>query len=255
LAEIAPDRVRSVPTLADALPELGGRSEAVRQALAASGVDAVLTGRCRGVFGDAWMPHYLIMAAQPSEREADRLVALARTGTRMAAGYLVPGDVQGATWTWDVDENGRLHAGVLGFDVDAQLVADDEYRGVFELFRAANRLDPVELPGLGGGAEPPAAQPSSVEIRLLGPIEVRAPGGWGAGGRSRRESVPRCWPARSGRGAGAAPSATRAWRAGRTGWAAARGAARPATPPSAAGSGAARRCGSASTCSAGWCGG
>lgn len=176
LAEIAPDRVRSVPTLADALPELEGRSEEVRQALAASGVDSVLTGRCRGVFGEAWMPHYLIMAAQPSEREADRLVALARTGTRMAAGYLVPGDVQGATWTWDVDENGRLHAGVLGFDVDAQLVADDEYRGVFELFRAANRLDPVELPGLAGGAEPPAAQQSSVEIRLLGPIEVEAPG-------------------------------------------------------------------------------
>ncbi|MFS2293336.1 MAG: bacterial transcriptional activator domain-containing protein, partial [Actinomadura sp.] len=176
LAEIAPDRVRSVPTLADALPELEGRSEEVRQALAASGVDSVLTGRCRGVFGEAWMPHYLIMAAQPSEREADRLVALARTGTRMAAGYLVPGDVQGATWTWDVDENGRLHAGVLGFDVDAQLVADDEYRGVFELFRAANRLDSVELPGLAGGEEPPSAQQSSAEIRLLGPIEVEAPG-------------------------------------------------------------------------------
>ncbi|WP_347876755.1 bacterial transcriptional activator domain-containing protein, partial [Actinomadura sp. 7K534] len=176
LAEIAPDRVRAVPTLADALPELEGRAEEVRQALAASGVDSVLTGRCRGVFGEAWMPHYLIMAAQPSEREADRLVALARTGTRMAAGYLVPGDVQGATWTWDVDEGGRLQAGVLGFDVDAQLVADDDYRGVFELFRAAGRLDSVELPGLAGGAEPPSAHESSVDIRLLGPIEVEAPG-------------------------------------------------------------------------------
>ncbi|TDD37252.1 hypothetical protein E1287_08820 [Actinomadura sp. KC06] len=176
LAEIAPDRVRSVPTLADALPELEGRSEEVRQALAASGVDSVLTGRCRGVFGEAWMPHYLIMADRPSERDADRLVALARTGTRMAAGYLVPGDVQGATWTWDVDAAGRLQAGVLGFDVDAQLVPDDAYRRVFQLFRAANRLDSVELPGLAGGAEPPTAQQSSVEIRLLGPIEVEAPG-------------------------------------------------------------------------------
>ncbi|NED52520.1 hypothetical protein G3I24_16665, partial [Micromonospora aurantiaca] len=37
LTEIAPDRVRSVPTLLDALPELEGRSEEVRQALAASG--------------------------------------------------------------------------------------------------------------------------------------------------------------------------------------------------------------------------
>ncbi|MFG2089305.1 BTAD domain-containing putative transcriptional regulator [Spirillospora sp. NPDC048824] len=176
LAEIAPDRIRSVPTLADALPELEGRSEEVRQALAASGVDSVLTGRCRGVFGEAWMPHYLIMADRPSEREADRLVALARTGTRMAAGYLVPGDVQGATWTWDVDEAGRLQAGVLGFDVDAQLVGDDDYRGVFELFRTAGRLESVELPGLAGGPEPPTAQQSSVDIRLLGPIEVDASG-------------------------------------------------------------------------------
>ncbi|WP_255205425.1 BTAD domain-containing putative transcriptional regulator [Actinomadura sp. BRA 177] len=176
LTEIAPDRVRSAPTLRDALPELEGRSEEVRQALAASGVDSVLTGRCRGVFGEAWMPHYLIMADQPDEQEADRLVALARTGTRMAAGYIVPGDVQGATWTWDVDAAGRLQAGVLGFDVDAQLVRDDDYRGVFELFRTAGRLDSVQLPGLSGGAEPPTAQQSSVDIRLLGPIEVEAPG-------------------------------------------------------------------------------
>ncbi|XRQ05748.1 LysM peptidoglycan-binding domain-containing protein [Actinomadura welshii] len=80
LTEIAPDRIRAVPTLAEALPELEARSEEVRQALAASGVDSVLTGRCRGVFGEAWMPHYLIMADRPSERDADRLVALARTG-------------------------------------------------------------------------------------------------------------------------------------------------------------------------------
>ncbi|MFA1539635.1 BTAD domain-containing putative transcriptional regulator [Actinomadura monticuli] len=176
LTEIAPDRVRAVPMLRDALPELEGRSEEVRQALAASGVDSVLTGRCRGVFGEAWMPHYLIMADAPDEQEADRLVALARTGTRMAAGYIVPGEVQGATWTWDVDAAGRLQAGVLGFDVDAQLVRDDDYRGVFELFRTAGRLDSVDLPGLAGGAEPPAAQQASVDIRLLGPIEIEAPG-------------------------------------------------------------------------------
>ncbi|MWA06622.1 hypothetical protein F8568_041010 [Actinomadura sp. LD22] len=176
LTRIAPDRVRSVPNLADALPELEGRTEEVRQALAASGVDSVLTGRCRGVFGEAWMPHYLIMADPPDEREADRLVALARTGTRMAAGYLVPGDVQGATWAWDVDERGRLHAGVLGFEVDAQLVRDDQYRAVFDLFGTAGRADSVPLPDAAGGPQPPAAQQSSVDVRLLGPVEIEAPG-------------------------------------------------------------------------------
>ncbi|MCP2335417.1 hypothetical protein [Actinomadura rupiterrae] len=178
LADVAPDRVRAVPTLSEALPELEARSEEVRQALAASGVDSVLTGRAKGVFGEAWMPHYLIMSDAPTEHEADRLVALARTGTRMAAGYLVPGDVQGATWTWDVDAAGRLHAGVLGFEVDAQLVPEEQYRGVFELFRTASDLRSVpmaEVPA-DDAAEPPREGRSSVDIRLLGPIEVDAPG-------------------------------------------------------------------------------
>ncbi|GLZ03967.1 hypothetical protein Acsp03_14330 [Actinomadura sp. NBRC 104412] len=182
LAEIAPDRVRAVPTLHEALPELEGRGEEVRQALAASGVDSVLTGRCRGVFGEAWMPHYLIMADEPTPQEADRLVALARTGTRMAAGYLVPGEVQGATWTWEVDADGRLQAGVLGFEVDAQLIPEEHYRALGDLFRSASRLESVPLPEPGAGgepSEPPGAsgtQRPSVDIRLLGPIEIDAPG-------------------------------------------------------------------------------
>jgi hypothetical protein len=176
LAQIAPDRIRSVAALADALPELEGRSEEVRQALAASGADSVLTGRCRGMFGEAWMPHYLIMADQPTEQEADRLIALARTGQRMAAGYLVAGEIQGATWTWDVDAAGRLRAGVLGFDVAGQLVPEDQYHAIADLFRTAARLDGAALPAPVPGDEPPADHRPVVDIRLLGPIEVVAPG-------------------------------------------------------------------------------
>ncbi|MEV5569199.1 hypothetical protein AB0L06_04060 [Spirillospora sp. NPDC052269] len=178
LADVAPDRVRAVPTLVEALPELEARSAEVRQALAASGVGSVLTGRAKGVFGEAWMPHYLIMSDAPTEQEADRLVALARTGTRMAAGYLVAGDVQGATWTWDVDAAGRLQAGVLGFEVDAQLVPEEQYRGVFELFRTASDLRSVPMPEptAEDAAEPPLEGRSAVDIRLLGRIEVDAPG-------------------------------------------------------------------------------
>jgi hypothetical protein len=178
LALVAPDRIRVVGSLAEALPELEGRSEEVRQALAASGADSVLTGRCRGVFGEAWMPHYLIMADPPGPEEAERLVALARTGQRMAAGYLVAGDTAGATWTWDVTADGRLRAGVLGFDVDAQLVPDAHYRAVVELFRTAGHTEGVPY---GDPDDPPPATPPggetqpAVDIRLLGPIEVDAP--------------------------------------------------------------------------------
>lgn len=179
LSLVAPDRIRAVRSLADALPELEGRTEEVRQALAASGADSVLTGRCRGVFGEAWMPHYLIMAAPPTPEEAERLVALARTGRRMAAGYIVAGDVPGAAWTWDVSAEGRLRAGVLGFDVEAQLVPERHYRAVVELFRTAGRTDGI--PYADGGEEPVAPPPlgetrPAVDIRLLGPIEVDAPG-------------------------------------------------------------------------------
>ncbi|GAA4606877.1 hypothetical protein GCM10023195_25430 [Actinoallomurus liliacearum] len=179
LSLIAPDRIRTVATLAEALPELESRTEEVRQALAASGVDSVLTGRCRGVFGEAWMPHYLIMADPPTPEEAERLVALARTGQRMAAGYIVAGETPGATWTWDVTADGRLRAGVLGFDVEAQLVPERHYRAVLELFRTAGRADGVPY---GGIDEEPVAPPAmgevrpAVDIRILGPVEVDAPG-------------------------------------------------------------------------------
>jgi len=177
LAEIAPDRIRTVASLQEALPELEGRSEEVRQALAASGADSVLTGRCRGVFGEAWMPHYLIMADQPTDAETARLVALARTGRRMASGYLVAGEVPGATWTWDVTADGRLHAGVLGFDVQAQLVRPEHYQAVADLFRTASRTQGAPLPGPADGEQPPSFDHRpEVDIRLLGPIEVDAPG-------------------------------------------------------------------------------
>jgi hypothetical protein len=179
LSLIAPDRIRSVASLAAALPELEARSEEVRQALAASGADSVLTGRRRGVFGEAWMPHYLIMADPPSEPEAERLVALARTGQRMAAGYIVAGDVAGATWTWDVTADGVLGAGVLGFEVEAQVVPEQHYRAVLELFRTAGRVDSVSLPTHGDEddmASPMGEQRPVVDIRLLGATEVEAPG-------------------------------------------------------------------------------
>jgi hypothetical protein len=126
------------------------------------------------------MPHYLIMADPPTEHEAERLVALARTGQRMAAGYIVAGDVAGATWTWDVSADGRLSAGVLGFDVEAQVVPEQHYRAVVELFRTAGRLDSVAMPEQRA-ADVSAAplmgeQRPVVDIRMLGSIEVDAPG-------------------------------------------------------------------------------
>jgi len=180
LALIAPDRITVVPTLAEALPELEARTADVQRALAASGVGSVLTGRCRGVYGEAWMPTYLLSAVPPTPAEAARLAEIAKTGSRLASGYLVAGDdVAGAAWTWELTPDGRASIKALGLDVQGQLLPEQQYAQVIELFRSAD----------GGGVPLPDPDPSgpvaaqlsasfrpSAEVRLLGPAEVLAPG-------------------------------------------------------------------------------
>jgi hypothetical protein len=180
LAMIAPDRVTAVDSLDEALPGLEERAAGLEQALATSGADSVLTGRSRGGDAQAWAPHYLIMAVPPTPTQRERLLALARTRHRTALGFVIAGDVRGATWTWEVTDTGRLQADVLGFDLEAQLLPASQYAAVVELFRSATTGAGVDLtdPAAGGA---PAAQlaPDArmpVEIGLLGPVTVDAPG-------------------------------------------------------------------------------
>ncbi len=180
LTMIAPERVTAADSLADVLPGLEARAAMAQTALTGSGADSVLTGRCRGIQPQACAPHYLIMATPPAPEEQDRLLALARTRHRTAAGYVVAGDVTGATWTWEVSEEGRLQAGVLGFDVQAQLLPARQYAAVIELFRAAAQTGGEASTVFAVNAAP-AAQLApgarmAVEITLLGPVAVQAPG-------------------------------------------------------------------------------
>jgi hypothetical protein len=180
LAMIAPDRVTAVDSLDEALPGLEERAAGLEQALATSGADSVLTGRSRGGDAQAWAPHYLIMAVPPTPTQRERLLALARTRHRTALGFVIAGDVRGATWTWEVTDTGRLQADVLGFDLEAQLLPASQYAAVVELFRSATTGAGVDLtdPAAGGAPAgqlaPDARMP--VEIGLLGPVTVDAPG-------------------------------------------------------------------------------
>jgi hypothetical protein len=106
LALLAPERVRAVATLEEVLPELEARAEETRQALAAAGVDSVLTGRCRGVSGEAWMPHFVLVAHEPAPRDRERLLRLSGIWQRTPTGYLVAGDVPGAAWSLQVADDG-----------------------------------------------------------------------------------------------------------------------------------------------------
>lgn len=180
LTMLAPDRVTAVRTLDEALPGLEARAAEVAAAMAASGIGSVLTGRSLGVNPEAWAPHYLIMAVPPTAQEQERLLALARVRHAAAAGYVVAGDIPGATWTWEVTKEGRLLAGLLGFDVEAQLLPAWQYAAVVEMFQATAQADGMALGSVSRDAAP-AAQlvPGStmpVEISLLGPVSVHAPG-------------------------------------------------------------------------------
>ena len=180
LVMLAPERVTAVATLDEALPAMEARAAEVEQALTSAGSDSVLTGRSRTADADAWAPHYLIMAVPPTPTQRERLLALARARHRTAAGYVIAGDIRGATWTWEVTEEGRLRADVLGFDLKAELLPAGQYRAIVELFRSATGGASVPLPDPAADAAPDAQLvPGSrmpVEIGLLGPVQVHAPG-------------------------------------------------------------------------------
>jgi nucleoid-associated protein YgaU len=180
LSDLSPERVRVLRTLDEALPDLEKHAAELRDAMTSAGIDSVLTGRSRTTDAELWAPHYLLMGVPPTQAQAERLLALARSRYRMAAGYVIAGDVRGATWTWDLSQDGRLRAGVLGFDLEAQLLPPEQYAAMIKLFRGAAAEADVPLAALAPGAAP-AAQlvPGSampVEVGLLGPVAVQAPG-------------------------------------------------------------------------------
>ena len=181
LEMLSPERIHVARTLEEAMPALEARSAEIEHSLAALRADSVLTGRSAGLHREPWAPHYLIMAVPPTPAQRERLLTLASTRHRTAMGYLVAGDVPGATWTWDVTEQGRLHAGVLGFDLRAQLLPAPQYAAIVELFRAAGRQDGVTLDDPPPDAAPPEqlvpGSRMAVEVRLLGQVTVQAPGG------------------------------------------------------------------------------
>jgi hypothetical protein len=177
---LAPDRIQIAETLDEAMPALQARAAEVERALASLRTNSVLTGRSAGLQPDAWAPHYLIMATPPTPQQRERLLTLASTRHRTAMGFVVAGDIPGATWTWDVSEQGRLQAGVLGFDLKAQVLPPQQYAAMVELFQTARQDGGMPLDEPPVDAAPaeqlvPGAR-MAAEVRMLGQVAVQAPG-------------------------------------------------------------------------------
>jgi len=176
LAALAPGQVSAVGTLAEALPELAARAGLAGESPAAPGAGGMLTGWPAG----PWAPHYVLSAVPPSAAEREQLLALARTGPAAASGYVIAGDIAGAAWTWEITGPGRLRAGRLGLDVQAQLLPPGQHAAVVDLFRLAEQLEGVALSAPLPDAAPAGhLTPGSaveVDITLLGRTRVSAPG-------------------------------------------------------------------------------
>jgi DNA-binding SARP family transcriptional activator len=178
LDALSPERVVLANSLEEVLPELERRAAELTDQLSQWGIDSVLTGRLVSRYADTWAPHYLIMGVPPTPAQAERLLALARTRHRTALGFVVADDVPGASWTWDLTPDGRLRTDMLGFDLAAQLLLPEQYAAVISLFRGSGGDAPVSPPAVGAA---PAAHllPETrvtVEVGLLGPVTVSAPG-------------------------------------------------------------------------------
>jgi hypothetical protein len=179
LENISPERTEVAASLDDVLPELAKRSQALSAEMSLAGVDSVLTGRAFSSESAPWAPHYLIMGTPPTPEQAAELLELARTRQRTALGFVVAGDVQGATWTWDVTAEGRISAPALGFELGAQLLPAAQYEAIVALFREPDGGEPlVSDPSLGAAPSAHLAPGfrAAVDVALLGPATVSAPG-------------------------------------------------------------------------------
>ncbi|MFD9306319.1 BTAD domain-containing putative transcriptional regulator [Streptomyces sp. NPDC060048] len=177
LTALAPSRLRHLPGIDDLLPVMEAETRERAGALGAAGHDSVLTGRTGRVQDNRWAPHFVLIAAEPTEAQASALAALGSGAARLGIGYLLGTPTQnlpGAVWELEATSDGRLLAPVLGLELQAQTLPRAQYEAVVQLFRDAD--------GETGHDPDPGAPPFLVDVteqgrpavyaRIIGPVEL-----------------------------------------------------------------------------------
>ncbi|MEE4545435.1 BTAD domain-containing putative transcriptional regulator [Streptomyces sp. V4-01] len=175
LTALAPARIRHIADVPEVIEIMTAETAQRAGALRGSGQDSVLTGRTGRAQHTQWAPHLVLLAAEPTASEAERLAELAADAGRLGIGYLVASsraDLPGAAWELEVTSAGRLLAPLLGLDLEAQVLPAAQYQAVLRLFAEAGGED-----GPGPEAPPFLVDLSDqgrpgVYARLLGPFEV-----------------------------------------------------------------------------------
>ena len=181
LTPLAPARVRHVRTLDEILPSLEIEAVERAKALAAAGLDSVLDGRSRASQASSFPPHFVIVSEEPHAAILARLSAVATTAARVGLGFIVAGDVVGATWQLTVSSKGVISAPLLGIEAKAQLLPEEQYAAVLGLFRAVCDIEGTEVTAEPvhqsvGYSGPLPDEPPAVYASLLGPLEVTGVG-------------------------------------------------------------------------------
>jgi hypothetical protein len=181
LTPLAPARVRHVRTLDEILPSLEIEAGERAKALAAAGLDSVLDGRSRASQASSFPPHFVIVSEEPHAAILARLSAVATTAARVGLGFVVAGDIVGATWQLTVSSEGRITAPLLGIDAKAQLLPEEQYAAVLGLFRAVCDIEGTEVTAEPvhqsvGYSGPLPDEPPAVYAGLLGPLQVTGVG-------------------------------------------------------------------------------
>ena len=198
LAAVAPGSVTAADTLGEVLTGLEDEHRAGEAALRQLGVQGVLSGRLlRGA--ERRRPRVVVLSGPPTPQEGDRLQALVGAG-RTPLAVVGVGAAGAARWRFTADASGMVDLGVLGLSGPAHRLSREAYLSLSTLLSGADQeragagaalaaLTPraalEEVTGTGGPAAtamPAAAAPAmptglpAVEVRLLGPVEVLAPG-------------------------------------------------------------------------------
>ncbi|GAA2686464.1 hypothetical protein GCM10010400_58480 [Streptomyces aculeolatus] len=137
LTELAPTRVRYLEDVPALIEVMEAESAQRANALGNAGHDSVLTGRAGQTGRTQWAPHLVLVATEPTAAEADQLAHLAGGSSRLGIGYLVgtgQEELSGASWEFEITRDGRLRAPLLGLELAAQRLPQEQHEALVELF-------------------------------------------------------------------------------------------------------------------------
>jgi LysM repeat protein len=152
LVALNPDRVRVEPSVPDAVARLRHRIASARATLGHTGVPDPLTGRIRGVAGDAWMPQILVAAgASPADLAALSELERELDGAARCAVAVATTDADppaAGQWRVTVTADGVVHVRLpfLRASLAGAALPARELAALAETVRAARTAPPVPVP-------------------------------------------------------------------------------------------------------------